>query len=698
MFRHTAFAFLLAFSLLSVISVQPGAISQRLTIFLNQYISQATINNATFVNQSISNNTYIIMQITTGQTIVINSTKGFSLVLSNATAYAALRPYLLAKYTPNATTVNQLNSYLLSFQRTAAPPLADCLTETGLNRNTCTVANSCYSCLTVPLCRCALLGSSCPPGISGPGGGVTGIFGTAIINFSQSYNELQNSYAAYHAVISNITPNNTYQDMLALQQAVKNISAISSALPQNPLFPLPQGFNPSTLASCPAVPLPSSPWYCKSLGYCEYLNFNQSALYNMQAEITNILSEPISNSSIMAFAETSTLSAKAFLQPVEVKSFISLLAYYYPKYNATVLNATLLLKSFYNNTLSARLSSLESTFTQLASYNLTMNASEYNATLSQKFRNVSLEYSSLNSMYSVLKSNAANTTATVLQKELDYQIEPPTLATIAYEQQRLNNKIVSGIKSSQYNNISSTLQGIRSKIAGIGTPISMAALVKGIDGGLIGSIFSKSTSPIQSNLASGPEYAALLSLAIAIILILAFYFLTFHRLGKKQRLHLHKAAKRAWMILFIILAIIGIAYTYLTYSYAASANSFLPVSGFIKQMDSHSSIIIAQNGSITNASLLQCESALEQTFKSFNKSVITLTMKNFTCVSSSNANYSASPYCFNQIMSAGTPIIVISQSQNSSITYKGIYGHALYASGNAASGAACYLNAIFKVH
>lgn len=688
MFRHIVFAVIFAFSVLAILPMQAGALSQGLNVFLNQYISQGAINNSTFVNQSVSNNTYIIMQVPTGQTIVINSTKGFSLVMSNVTAYNALRTYLLSKYAPNATTINLLNSYLLSFQRTAAPPLTDCITETGLKNNACTVANACYSCLTVPNCNTAMSQT----------GGPTGVLGEAIANFSIVYAQLNASYNAYDSAIAKITPNTTYQDMLVLQQAVKNISYVSSVLPQNPLFPLPQGFNPSTLAGCPAVPVASSPWYCKSLGYCQYLKFNQSSLYNMQAEITNIMSEPISNSSIMAFAKNSTLSAKAFLQPVEVKSFVSLLAYYYPKYNATLLNSTLLLGSFYNNSLSAKLSRLESTFTQLASYNLSMNASEYNATLSQEFRNVSLEYSSLNSMYSVLKSNAANTTAIVLQKELDYQIEPPSLAAVAYMQQRLNNKIVSGIKSSEYSNISSTLQGIKGKIAGIGTPISMAALVKGIDGGFIGGIFSKSTAQIQSNLASGPLYAALLSLAIAAILIIGFYFASFHRLGKKQRLHLHKAAKRAWMILFIILAIIGLAYVYMTYSYAASANNFLPVSGFIKQMDSHSSIVIAQNGSIANASILQCESALEETFKSFNKSVSTLTMKNYTCVGSSNSNYSASPYCFNQIMSAGTPIIVISQSQNSSIIYKGIYGHALYASGNAASGSACYLNAIFKVH
>jgi hypothetical protein len=689
MFRHfvAILPIVLAFALIPYAN---ASISPNFNVFLSQYLNQSAITNATFYNQSVGSYSYIIMELSNGQIIVVNSTHGFSVVLNTSTAYSALHPYLLEKYYPNSTITAQLNRDLSSFQRTSNPPLNDCLVETGLSTATCTIANACYSCLTVPNCNDAMLQT----------GGPTGVLGTAIVNFSQSYKQLNYSYSAYRAAVSNITVNNTYQDLLVLQDAIQNISAASSTMPHNPLFPLPQGFNPSTLAGCPAVPIPSSPWYCKSLGYCEYLNFNSTALYDMQAIVTNLLSKPVSNASIMAYAINSTIAAKAFVQPIEVKAMISVLAEFYPEYNTTVLNVASLLASFHNTSLSAQLAKLQNTFGMLQSYNLKMNASQYNKTLSAEFSNLSSEYASLNSKYSVLRSDVRNTTAIVLSKELDYQIEPPKLAAVAYLQQRLNSRIVSGINSSQYSNISSTLQQIRSQVNGIGTPISMPALVKSVDGGIITGIIAGSTQSIPSKEAAAPLYAAIISLIIAIVLIIAFYFMTFHRFSKKQRLHLTHGAKRAWIFLFVILALLGGAYTYMTYAYAASANSFLPVGGFASQVAAKGSIAIAYNGTAasSNSSIVQCTSALSQTLKSyFNKSVSTIVLRNYSCISSSNPDYS-SPYCLNQLLANGTPVVVVGQSQNSSIVYKGMYGYIGYASGVAVEGNACYLNSIFQVH
>jgi len=654
--------------------------------FLHQYIPQSTINATVYYNQSVGSNTYVIMYFLNSDYLIVNTTGGtYSMVLNNSTAYNVLRPYTTVEYYPNSTTRGNLNAYMTSYQQTASPPIADCLTETGLNRGlTCTEANSCQSCQTVPVCKDFLAAA----------GGVTSLGGVAIANFSTDYATLNSSYGAYFSALANITPNNTYSSLLFLQNVAQRVSNISTSLPHNPLFPVPQGFSPSNFASCTSYVVGQAPWYCNSFGFCKSLNFNSTTLYSVQALLTSLLSQPISNMSVRGEAINSTKFAFSLLAPEYQKQLSTVIAANYGRYNASTKNASLLLAAFYNASLSSSLSNLQATFLELASFNFRTNASTYNSLLSAQFANLSLIYIPLNAKYSTLKAISTNNTALVLQRELEYQSEPASLASLAYAQQSINNLLASGINSTQYASVYAQLKSVQTGLNAIGSPVSMPALIKAIDGGMVGSILAGSNAPVPSKLSAAPLYVFLISLALAIVIILVIYLLTFRRLSKKRRLHLHPNAKRAWLLLFVVLFVVGIAFSYLTYAYAAGANQFLPIDGFISQVASHSSVFIAFNGTAAaaNQSIQQCAASVDQTLNSTHKTVHTLTIVNYTCISSSSA-----PNCFDQLLASGSPVIVLSQGKVSSVTYKGMYGQVLYASGQAASGSACYVNGVLKV-
>ena len=660
-----------------------SAPSPALSSFLSAYISQQTISSSNFTNASVGASSYAIMHVAAYRYIVINETSGFSFVLGNSTAAAVLGPHLRGEYYPSQSTLAGLNRTMRAFQAQGAPPVTDCLTETGIARYTCSIANSCYSCQTVPACKSALDQT----------GGPTGTLGNGIINFSYEYGELNRSYNSYYSTLSSMNQGNAYASLQELSRLVSNVSTVAQSMPNNPIFPQPSYISPSQLATCSSYSVNNMPWYCKFLGFCEYTTFNSTALATLQSEISILETLPISNSSVSSIAANATLAARAYIQPQITRQFNELINATQGRYNATVANATELLGKLHNESLSNSLGNVEATFSMLKGYNPARNASQYNATLSSMLSNLSATYQRLSSSYSAVESLATNNTARILLRELNYRSVPPSLSALASEQQSINYQLSQGINASQEVGLLANMSSIKGRI-GILAPLSFAGSVKGIDGGLINGILSGSNAPIQSKLSAAPLYALVLSLVIAAAAILLIYLGTFHRLQRRHRLKLHRKAKRAWMALFIALVAVGLAYSFLTYAFAQAANAFLPASGFFADMASHSTVFIALNGTYYNSSVVNCAASLQQTLTSRGKTVHTVDISNDSCVSSGTS--AGGEPCYDQMLSSGDPVVVMSSGPNN-IVYRGLYGYTLYASGASVSGSSCYLNQVFRV-
>ncbi len=660
--------------------------------FLLKYTNQGTINSSVYYNQSVGQNTYIVMELSSGSYALINSTGGaYSFVLNNDTVYAAMQGFALTRFYPTNSTLSKLNSYMASYEQTAATNITMCITSTGLNRFTCTEANACQSCYSVPICKdfIVLYGS----GNTTTYTSVSNLMGQAIENFSNNYNMLNSSYNSYNSILSSINTTNTYTTLSQLQSVVSRISNISTALPKNQLFPLPQGFSPSNLSSC-YIGVPSSqPWYCNPIGFCPPISFNATDLYDIHALLTASLSTPISSGGIKAFSSNVTKEDYLMVAPQVVTGLKALIAEYSGRFNATSYNASALLFAYHNASLSGSLTALQGTYTQLANLNISRNATSYNATLTAQFANVTSLYATLHGQYSSIKDLATNNTAVIEARELEYQNEPAQLATLAYTQQSINDLLAVGINSSQYASVYAELKSVHNGLGSIGKPIYMGAFVKSVDGGILNSILSGSNAPVPSKLASAPFYVFLITLLIGILVIFAIYMVTYNRWNRKKKLHMHPGAKRAWLLLFVVLGAIAVLVSYATYTYAQQANSFLPIDGFAQQLASHSNAFIAYNGSAaySNASIEQCVNAVQASLNSTGKSIKVITMQNYTCTGTGE-----SPTCFDQLLSSGTPTIVVSEGQISSVVYRGLYGHALYASGQSVVGSSCYLSSVVK--
>ncbi len=648
--------------------------------FLGKYLSQSEINTTTFYNQSVGNFTYVIINLKSGNYALINTTNGmYSFVLDNSTAYAVLSPFSVVHFYPSNQTLQQLNSTMNAYERTAAPPITSCLQETGLTSgSTCTLTNGCQSCQTVPICRklASAVGTS--------------VY-TGIINLSSEYRLLNASYRLYFSSLAGINTTNAYTSLQAMQGATNNISIVATTLPKNLLFPLPPGIPPSNFSKCSSYVTGQGPWYCYSLGFCYSLSFNSTVLKGIQTTISGILAQPISSPKIHAFANLTVQYDVVLLTPQYRSQISALITLYSNQYNATTKNATALLAQFYNPNLNSSLKSLQATYAQLVDYNYRKNASTYNTTLKQQFANLSSIYTPLAQQYSTLQAISTNNTATIILRELDFQTEPSSLAVLASQQQSINVQLSNTINSSAYSSIYAQLTSVKSGL-GAYHPYSFASFTKAVDGGVVSAILAGSNAPIPSKQGTAPFYVLLISALFVAVIIVVIYFTTFYRLGRRRRLHLHRKARQAWLFLFIALAVIGGIISYLNYTFAAQANTFLPIDGFLGQLSSHSNAVIAFNSTAAaaNQSLQQCASSLQATLNSTHKTVHTITMQNYTCTSGGPAG------CFDAYLGNGTPVIVLGQGADY-ILYKGMYGHALYAAGFDASGRSCYLNTVIKV-
>ncbi|MCL4373321.1 MAG: hypothetical protein M1360_00805 [Candidatus Marsarchaeota archaeon] len=677
------------FSVLATASLGASA-SASLVQYLNTYMPNSTISSYSMHNESVGANAYVIMQHG-NSFIVVNATHGNYSMLMNATQiYKVLRPYALSAYAPSPSVLASLNTSMNTYETQAAPPLNDCLTETGLNQYTCTAANNCFSCQTVPICSHWL------PYYGGP----TGVMGLGIMNFSAKYNNLEANYSAFYKALHNASID-PYASITAMKSALSNISFIAVVMPQNPIFPVPTNFTASNFASCASYSIPTQePWYCVDIGMCEYTTFNSTMLTSMQYAVQQLSLLPLSNASITQLSVNASNMAKAYVEPVvnakETAAFDAFLNATMPKYNSTLANAQALLSRISNSTLSASVSRLEATFSAIKKLGINQSIALANTELIAGMSNVTALYSRLDALYEPLNSTARNASIAAIKYQLNFRNVPPALAKLSAEQQGISLELMQGVSSSSLQGMLANETAISKGISQFSqAPITMAALVKGIDGGAVSSMLYSANGPVISKIAAAPAYAALISFIIGIVIVLLIYSLTYARLRKRKKIKLNRRVRRSWGIVFLVLFILVLVYAYATFAWAQSANAFLPASMFTAKLHSSPSaaIIINSSGSFNSQQLL-CAGALQKALQNEGKRVAVFASQNYSCTST-NSSFSGAQ-CFNKLLASGVPVIYMGSSAQSSIAYSGMYGYMLTADGNVTYGSACTLGNILK--
>ena len=663
--------------------------------FLSTYMPNSTIGSSSFYSQSFNGSSYTIVQLPgiNKYLVLLNSSGSYSFVTNASTAYDVLSPFLSDKYYPTASTIAELNSSMQIYRREAGVAINDCVSTTGVSLFDCTgqSLNTCLvnTCQRIPICG----GAQKSPQSALEQYGVPSPFATGIYNLSLNYTRLNVSYNDYFYALSHINDTNAATMIQRLSLDTSNISETSTALSQNPLFSPP----PNEPTCNPSLPVSQQPWYCVDGLFCSEINFNSTALSNVKSIIATMQLSLPSQPGIEAISSNSSKLASnyvsAYLLNKNGERFSALINSYYPEYNSLVGGSSALLAKYDNASLQSAVDRLESQFSAVQLAGANQSLAEVNGTLRALFANTLSIYGNASATYNQIYSISQNNTASLLASELSYRREPNKLVSLAREQQAINLQLDSGITSNDVASIETQVQSIRVESALYFAPFTLPYMVKALEGPFITSMLESGMQPVQQKISAAPSYAALETFIVDLIIIIIIFVAVYLKVFRKRK---HAGKELAWAFVFIVLVALMAIDVYGSYASAVGANSFLPFNHFINSVRASNTTYIALNGSAaSNASIGACASTISAYLSKASKTVRVLKLNNDSCVVGSNSS-TLGVKCYDNILISGTPVIYISQSPSSSITYKGLYGTVLYSSGPASAGAECTLGTLFR--
>jgi hypothetical protein len=658
----------------------------KLGSYLSVYMSNTVMNQYTYHNVTLSGSGYVVMEsdANLSQYLVLSDINGNYMILTNSNEIAPVLSAFAALNYNNLPHLSYLKSAMQAYVKKIDANLTDCITETGSNPNVTTLIGAADQCQTIPVCNRVLRQFDGPDST----------FGYGLLNFSLDDEILNSSLSTYFGLLSSINQQNAGTNIAELAGPIANINFTANKMGENPLFPTPPYV---TVATCSIARGPlQQPWYCVATGYCEYVDFNDTALLNnitaTQQQLSLLVPSP---AKVLVYSAASASGGASLINAEEQKvngvAYTAFLNATYPLYNSTVGKISALVSRTSNTGLSNTLASLKGSFSGILANGINANIVAENASFRALLSKAVSQYQALNRTYSVAEGYALNDTVASLVAQLNYKSYPPALAILSARLQAIDINMSSGVNSVQNAALISTLASTSNELRGYGPPLTMGYIVKLFDGGFASAFLSGSSATAPVKEAAAPLYAAIEAFIIGIVLLLLFYLLTYRRLSARKRLKKTRRASRAWIMLFAVLFVLVLIYTYATYSYAVKANSFIPFSYFTGSLKQSKSVLIALNGTAaySNQSVVDCADTLYNVLKSQSKSVTAVDITNYTCV----AGGTISPQginCYDHALSAGVPVITLSGS-GSGIVYSGIYGSVLYASGSSASGPSCLI-------
>jgi hypothetical protein len=513
-----------------------------------------------------------------------------------------------------------------------------------------------------------------------------------MMNFSSQYAQLNSSYSSYFSTLAKLNASNIGASISVISGAVSTISSVSAEMSQNPIFSLPSSYDLQKLNSmCGGYSSPATaPWYCSDVEFCETPSFNSPLLSGIQSAALQLQASPLSSAGLSSVSANSSSIASSYVMAVvsreENRSFSAFLNATEPQYNSIVQKSQALLSVFSNSVLSTALQTLESTFTSVLNSGASQNITESNVMFANVLSNATAAYSAAYAAFSPVYTIAQSNNYLLAVDQLSYAHVPASLARLALDQQEINAEIDSGMNESQLSSVLPELSSVSASLSLL-VPFTLGSAVKALDSGVTGMLLG-GTATLSAKDSGAALYSAVLSLVVGGVLVLLFYMMVYSRLKSKHKIKFHRRARKAWRTLFILLGIAVVVYALVTYSAASSANTLLPVSGFLSAVQASNGVAIVLNG--TNQSMQACSGSVDTLLNSTGKSVYVISVVNGTC-SSTNSSFSGA--CIGEV--AGSMPVLLMSGGNSGIVYRGMYGHVLYASGAAAAGASCPLDELF---
>lgn len=646
-----------------------------LSTFLSSFNVSSSVQSAlTYTNISYNGGTYLLAYYNSAPYFLLNSTSGYSFVLST-TAIAPIITSTIVQSSLSQINTTYLSNSMAAYNQSSAKPLLDCITETGLNQPnaSCTSANFCESCRTVPVCSQVLSNV----GYGSP-------FQTGIGMLQANYSALISNLNVYNTALSELqSPSTAQQGLALLQSSFNNISTITQNMYQNPVFPPPQNANFGVCANYGAVTgtfnPKSSNWFCAALGFCQFLTYNYTKLNNIQSYITRVNSLPMSSAQISSIAQQVSNNGNKYalviLDKQKLQQKDHILNTTLTGYNSVSSGASSLLLSITNTSLSTKLSTLNDNYSLLQNSYTSANLVALNVTLAKQYNALKALYVQLNGTYYAALKVSQNNTAMLLSLESESKTPSQQVVTLSFQEATLNGQLSS--KPSNINTIYANLTKLNSEIKAAPHSEPVLSYVSRSVGVPFASVLLGSNS-FASETANAPLVAIIPSIIISLVVLAALYLL-YKRLHRHGRIRHGHSTNKNWKILFGIVLLLLLLYVYESYSAAVSANSSAPLSDAAYAIGNAKSVAIAINGT-SNQYLVSCENKIAGILTSQSKTVSKITFNGQAC--SAGSGIQTTDECLGHYIATGTPVIILTNSSRNTLTAYSFYGTVLSQSGN----------------
>ncbi len=637
-----------------------------------------TYNGISYLGMYNSSNPYFIVNITGNYSLILNSTAVYN-IIRNQTVNDSLSQAGFAT----------LNQQMLLYEQSGAGAINDCLAETGLGTGaTCTLANYCASCQVIPNCKSVLDQS----------GGPSGAFGEGITTFEGQYATMNTSFNAFNSATTGVGRTNVLQRVAQVDSAFANVTNLTQTIYLNPIFPPTSNVTPDVIAGCSSYVNQSvAPWYCNAVGYCESVGYNASKLAYISYLIGKIDKLPFSNTQIFALAENVSANESVYAYPIlsqQRRAILNrILNVTVPNYTTLVNSSATLLGHINNSTLKGELDALMSTYKNTTTNFVFTNLTKANKTLGIQYAALQSEYTRLNSTYADLLSAAVNSTARILEAQLySGTALSSQLSNLALAQLAINSQISAG-GISNVTGLDAQVKAISAQAQQYSTsPLSFAEVARAIDSPFIRGLASSLGLSYPVAVGIAPMLGTLLSLIIGVFIVAALFFARSY-LKLHHRLRPDKRTEQNWRKLTLMVIGLVVLYILVSYSLLASASASAPFSAFGSAYKSSSYLVVALNGTPT-LNMTSCASKLSLEATQQNKTVVVASFTNNVCKVGNTT--SSVNQCLNFYAKTNIPVMILTNSTQSSLSLYSLYGTVLSVSGNSTVMGNCYVSMLLS--
>lgn len=616
--------------------------------------------------------------------LVNASSSPYSIVLNSTSIYQVVGNYTINKSIASYN-FTKLRDAMRSYIGSGASNLNFCLDITGLSTGlTCTLGNYCASCQAVPHCAQALNAF----------GGPSQPFGLGIMQLGNLSVQLNSSVASFYAATNGVNSSNILQKRAQISAAYANISSVTHSIPIDSVFPAPSNVTSNMVAGCVNYANVSrAPWYCKMADYCDAVSYNYTALAGVQLLMNGLGSLSLSGAQLQAYSANVSARETGYIGPVlssqRKAQLDAMLAVAAPNYGFLVNGTASLLSHVNDSSLSSMLVALESGYRNATANYLSENFSKVNQTLGMQYSALSTYYVSLNKSYGAALSFARNNTAKLLELQIDDNQLSGQLASAALLQAKVNAELTGQNGVSNVSSVASQAKHVAAILApySVYSP-SLVELARWADGGFIQGMASALGTGYGSSVALAPLFGALLSLIIGVVILAALFVFRSYMVAKRRIVH-NERTRHNWRNVMLLVSALVALYFIFTYALLAYANSAAPFGAFSSAYASAGSVVVALNNTPSpSMSQYTCASRLSVAIAAGGKKPVVATFANGICKVGNTTSTVGD--CMNYYSAHGVPMIVLTNSNQGSVSLYSLYGTVLDLSGNESVMNACY--------